>query len=444
MERKLPEDVLTILARLRDYGREAYLVGGCVRDLLRGETPHDWDICTSALPEETVDCFSDCTVHKTGIRHGTVLVMLHGRGYEVTTYRTEAGYADHRHPDGVRFVRSLREDLARRDFTVNAMAYAPEEGVIDLFGGQEDLSRGILRCVGVPEERFREDGLRMLRALRFSARLGFAIEPETARAILRERSGLDFIARERIFAELKGILTGRYVLPILRDYREVFAQFLPELRPMFDHPQYNRHHCYDIWMHTAYTVEAIAPEPTLRLCMLFHDCGKPDCFTLDGHGVGHFHGHPKRSAELAGQMLNRLRCDTQTKQDVLTLIEWHDALRVFNRQTVRRMLTALGERRARLLMQVIRADTLGKAPESIPADLEALAEGERILEALLAEGLCLSRKDLAVNGGDLVALGCSGPEIGRILDLLLSEVQEEKVKNERAPLLERAGEWMGN
>lgn len=436
---KLPQDVMTILSRLRDGGWEAFVVGGCVRDLLMGKEPHDWDICTSALPQETRACFPELSVVETGIRHGTVLLLLNGVGYEVTTYRTEGAYSDHRHPDGVRFVRAVREDLARRDFTINAMAYHPETGVVDPFGGREDLQKGVLRCVGNPEERFREDPLRILRLLRFAARLGFAVEPETARGALALRGELDYIARERVFAELKGLLVGEYVLPVLREGREVLAQCIPELVPMFDHPQDNPHHCYDIWGHTIHTVAAVEPTETLRLTMLFHDIGKPDCFTHDEAGIGHFHGHPARSVQLAEEILTRLRCDSRTKEDVLALVAWHDRLRVFHRRSLCRVLRELGERRTRLLFPVLRADAMGKAPAYRERDLQAIAEGEALLDALLREGLCLSLRDLQVNGRDIAALGCTGQEIGRVLGALLEEVQEERLENRREVLLRRAG-----
>jgi tRNA nucleotidyltransferase (CCA-adding enzyme) len=363
--------------------------------------------------------------------------MVGGVGYEVTTYRTEGSYSDHRHPDGVCFVRSLREDLARRDFTINAMAYHPEMGVVDLFGGQEDLRNGVLRCVGKPEERFEEDALRILRLLRFSARFGFAIHPDTGRAALEQRDGLDYIAQERIFAELKGLLVGNFVLPVLRDYREILAQFLPELRPMFGFAQHNPHHCYDVWMHTAHAVAAVEPEETLRLCMLFHDIGKPDCFRLDENGVGHFHGHPVRSAEIAETCLDRLKCDHKTKEDVLALIRWHDRLRVFSKENVRQALIGLGERRGRLLLKVVRADVAGKKPELFQREQANIAAGAQLMEQLLAEGLCLSVKDLHFNGRDAMALGCQGTEIGWLLNALLSEVQEEKLPNDRAALEQR-------
>ncbi|MCD8159867.1 MAG: HD domain-containing protein [Clostridiales bacterium] len=438
LEIRLPPEVAALLERLQARGHEAFVVGGCVRDALRGEAPGDWDVCTSALPEETIACFSDCTVHRTGIRHGTVLVRFRGTGYEITTYRTEGGYADHRHPDRVRFVPTLEEDLSRRDFTVNAMAYNPQTGLVDPFGGQEDLRRGILRCVGRPEERFREDALRILRGLRFAARLGFTIEPETGAAMLRQRDGLDCIARERIFAELKGFLCGGQVLPLLLDYRELLAQFLPELRPMFDHPQNNPHHCYDVWEHTAHAVAAVRPEPVLRLTMLFHDCGKPDCYTVDEAGVGHFHKHPQRSALLAEEALTRLRCDNRTKEDVLLLIAWHDRLHHVSRASVGTMLAVLGPRRAELLMEVIQADDRAKAPAYAQADEQDLAEARALLGQLLAEGYCLSRQDLKISGRELMDLGASGPEIGRILEELLREVQAEQLENRPAALYNRA------
>lgn len=440
----VPADVLELLNRLRAHGYEAWAVGGCVRDLLMGVPPHDWDLCTSALPEETERCFADDKVVETGLRHGTVTVVRGGQAYEITTYRTEGNYSDHRHPDGVSFVRSLREDLARRDFTINAMAYHPEEGLVDCFGGEEDLRRGVLRCVGEPERRFREDALRILRLLRFAARLGFTVDPETAQAALSLRGELDYVARERVFSELKGLLVGRHVRPVLEQYRELAAQCIPELRPMFDHPQDNPHHCYDVWIHTTHAVEAAPPDAVLRLTMLLHDCGKPDCFTHDANGVGHFHGHAERSAELADTALTRLRCDNETKAEILCLIRWHDRLHVVNRTTVRRALLRLGEPRFRRLLAVIRADNQAKGPRMEEETRAQLDEAERLLEELLQEQLCLSLKNLAVNGRDALALGASGPTVGRVLNTLLSEVQEEVLPNERDALLKRMSELLKN
>lgn len=438
MKRWLPAGAKTILNRFHDAGYEAYLVGGCVRDALLGREPHDWDICTSAFPEETLSLFAQCKVIKTGIQHGTVLLMMEDGGYEVTTYRADGAYADHRHPVGVTFVRSLREDLARRDFTINAMAWSEETGYVDCFGGLDDLHRCLIRCVGEPERRFDEDGLRILRALRFAARFGWQLEPETEKALREQAHLLKNISGERILTELQGILTSPAAEAILRDYREVFAVILPEIAPMFGHPQYNFHHCYDVWEHTLHAVGNVRPEFLLRFIMLLHDAGKPACFTRDEEGVGHFRGHPVVSARLAGDVMERLHCDNRFREDVTLLIQWHDKVRIFTRKSLRRMLGALGAERSRLLFQIMKADAGAQSYETREEKLDGLAAGEALLEVLIQENACCTVKDLAVNGRDLMAAGEKpGKRIGEILSALLEAVIEEEVENEREALLER-------
>lgn len=433
---KIPEQIEQILIRLRDAGYEAYAVGGCIRDAMLGVEPHDWDVCTSALPEETIQAFSDCKVVKTGIQHGTVMVVQQGEGIEITTYRTDGDYSDHRRPDSVTFVRSLREDLARRDFTVNAMAWNPWDGLQDYFDGANDLKNGIIRCVGEPEERFEEDGLRILRALRFSARLGFPIEERTGRAILEKAPLLKHIAAERIYSELKGFFSGEYCGDLLTNYRDVFAVVFPELTPMFDHPQCNPHHIYDVWGHTCKAVDGVAGDWLLGLTMLFHDSGKPHLFTIDEKGIGHFKGHPEKSAEIAEICLKRMKCETKTLETILPLIRWHDRLRQFSRRNIRRMLSELGEERSRLLFRVMYADVRAQNPVLLTGKLEAIREGEQIMETLLSEKACFSIRDLAVSGRDLIAIGVpAGRGMGQCLNTLFEEVMEERLPNERDILL---------
>lgn len=439
MEYAMPEAVRRIIVRCEQAGYEAYAVGGCVRDLLLGSTPHDWDICTAARPEQVMALFPGRQFHTVGMRHGTVLLVLEGQGYEITTFRSDGNYTDHRHPESVTFVPSLREDLARRDFTINAMALHPKTGLVDCFGGQEDLAAGILRCVGEPERRFEEDALRILRGLRFASRFGYTIEDKTGEAMKKQAPLLNCIAGERIWSELLGFFGGAGAGELLLRYREVFAAIMPELRPMFDHPQYNRHHCYDVWEHTCHAVMETAGDPVLGVTMLLHDAGKPACFTRDSQGVGHFHGHPEVSAQLAEDILARFRCDNATKDTILALIRWHDRVRVFQRRSVRRMLAALGEERTRMLFRVMQADTEAQSPETLPDKRRSLAEGERLLDELLAEKACVSLKELAVDGKDLIALGYApGPELGDALNRLLEAVLEEQAPNERSALLKLA------
>lgn len=430
---KAAEEIIKTLNRA---GYEAYAVGGCVRDALLGREPQDWDICTSALPEETMECFPHCRIHTIGLKHGTILLIMDGEGCEVTTYRTDGAYTDHRHPDGVTFVRSLREDLARRDFTINAMAWHPGKGLIDFFDGKNDLKNGVIRCVGEPERRFEEDGLRILRGLRFASRYGFRIEEATGQAIHQKRELLRLVAGERVLEELRGFFQGKSAGELLMNYRDVFSVIMPELAPMFDHPQYNPHHCYDVWEHTCHAVEWVAGDATLGLTMLFHDAGKPKCFTRDKNGVGHFHGHPVESARIAERVLKRLHCDTKTRENILTLIEWHDRLRIFNRKNARAMLAELGEEQTRQLFVVMEADARAQNPAQLEAKLEALGKGKAILEELLKEDACFTLKALKVQGRDLIDLGWKpGPELGEALHWLLDAVMEERVPNEREALL---------
>lgn len=432
----LPEQLNHILTRLQNAGYEAYVVGGCVRDALLGREPSDWDVCTSALPEETLRCFADHPVQTVGIRHGTVVVEAEGQSVEITTFRKEGAYTDHRRPDSVTFVGELREDLVRRDFTINAMAWNPTDGLQDFFGGKDDLQRGIIRCVGDPERRFQEDALRILRALRFSARFGFPLDGAIGRAVRENAHLLRFLAGERVFAELKGFFAGGYAADLMREYREPFAALIPELVPMFDHPQYNHHHIYDVWGHTCKAVENVAGDWLLGLTMLFHDSGKPSRFTRDEEGVGHFKGHPEESAKLAEAVLKRLHCDRQTMETILILIRWHDRIRHFDRYNTRELLAELGEERARLLFRVMYADVRAQNPALLPGKLDALANGERIMNELLTEGACLSVKELAVTGRELLALGVpAGSQVGETLKKLLELVWEEKIPNQREMLL---------
>ncbi len=436
-----PAYIQTVLAALWEAGYEACPVGGCVRDTLLGKTPADWDICTSARPEETAAVFRNFRCIETGLKHGTLTVLSGGRPVEITTYRVESSYGDHRHPDGVEFVRSLAEDLARRDFTINAMAFAPDGTVVDLWGGQEDLRAGIVRCVGDPALRFREDALRILRALRFAARLEFSIEERTARALLDCAPLLERVSPERIFSELKGILAGPGAGTVLRAFPEVIAAVIPELRPLVGFDQKSPHHVHDIWTHTACAVEAIEPEPVLRLTMLLHDVGKPECFFTDDAGVGHFYGHAQAGERLADAILRRLRCDNATRELVLRLVHYHDIQPPQTRKAVRRLVTKLGVEDARWLIACWKADNADRAESVRARNLAVIAATESLLEEILAGETCFSLRELAVSGGDLLALGVEkGPLVGRILQALFRLVTEEELPNDREILLQKAME----
>ncbi|MBR3137425.1 MAG: HD domain-containing protein [Clostridia bacterium] len=435
----IPEHVNFILSRLRQAGFLAYAVGGCVRDLLRGEAPHDWDVCTSALPDETERVFFDCPQILTGKKHGTVAVVVDNKLVEITTFRTDGAYLDNRHPEAVTFLTSLEGDLARRDFTVNAMALDENEGPIDLFGGQADLTDRIIRTVGDPAARFREDGLRILRGLRFASRLDFAVEPATAQTMIDERALLHNISAERIFSELKGILTGPAAGRILRGFAPVIFIVLPELAPMAGFEQHSPYHDSDVWEHTLRALEASPRDPIYRLALLFHDCGKPDCFTIDENGRGHFYGHPKRSRELAEGALRRLKCDNDTLDRVLYLVEKHDTWLPGTDQSMRRFLLHEDPARVRDLLVVQRCDALAHAPAAQGPALANIDRWETLLTSVLAKRPCLSLKDLAVSGDDLLSLGMvPGPKMGKLLNDMLIEVVDGALPNERAALLSYA------
>ncbi|MBR2592882.1 MAG: HD domain-containing protein [Oscillospiraceae bacterium] len=432
---RIPDQISRVIERLNRAGYEAYLVGGCVRDALLGNEPKDYDITTSALPEQTEEVFADYPVIETGIQHGTVTVLSDRTPVEITTYRIDSAYTDHRHPESVEFTSSLREDLARRDFTINAMAYHPTQGLVDCFGGQEDLRTCTIRCVGDPEERFREDALRILRALRFSSRYDSPIEPETEKAMRCCAPLLREISAERIASELNGILCGKGVRRILTEETGILGVPIPELLPMQGFDQHNEHHIYDVLTHTAVAVESVPPEKDLRLAALFHDIGKPPCFSLGEDGVGHFYGHAKKSEEIARTVLNRLKYDNATKDTVITLIRYHDMYMEETEKTVKRMLRKLGPENFRKLILINRADNMAQNP----AYRERQAHYDRLsdlADKILSEEQCFSLKDLAVNGSDLIKEGYRpGPQIGEMLDEVLNLVIDEKLENRKPDIL---------
>lgn len=433
MGENIPEYVIDLLATLETAGHEAWCVGGCVRDLLRGCAPSDWDVTTSALPEETMTLFGERAL-PTGLRHGTVSVKTTGGTVEVTTFRLDGTYSDHRRPDIVTFTHSLEEDLRRRDFTVNAMALDRRGELRDPFGGQEDLANRCLRCVGTADRRFTEDALRILRGLRFAAVLGFSIEEETAKSIYRNRMLLRDIAPERVRVEFFKLLAGPACVPILRSYVDVIGVFWPELLAMVGFDQRNYHHCYDVWEHTLHALETVESDALLRCAVLLHDVGKPRTFTLDEAGVGHFYGHATESEHLADEMLGRLRCANAFRDAVLCLIRWHDRAIQPTEPSVGRALRLLGEEDLRRLLAVKRADNLGQAPAYRGRQTEIRAV-ETVLDQLLTRRACFSLKQLAVNGHDLLELGFSGPAVGRMLERLLEQVTEGTLPNERQALL---------
>ncbi len=435
MINSISSEILAILSALEKAGHEAYIVGGFVRDILMNTHPHDADITTDAEPEEIKRIFSHHKTLDIGIKHGTVTVFIGSQPVEITTFRTESTYSDSRHPDSVCFTKSLSEDLARRDFTVCAIACSSKGEITDLYGGRRDIEGRVIRCVGEAERRFREDALRILRGLRFASVLGFTIEEETARAMRSCKGLLSKISKERIFEELSKLICGKNVRYILENFSDVLEAVIPEIKGMKGFEQKNPHHIYDILSHTAAVVESTPPLLHLRLAALFHDSGKPDTFSLDSEGVGHFYSHASVSSQKAKEALTRLRCDRETLTKVTELVRRHDAPIEENERAIKRKLRSIGEEMLSDLITLQRADTKGLAPEfhSRAAHFDAL---EKLVRDVISAESCFSLRSLAVNGKDMISLGLEGKEIGKALNLALEGVIEERVRNEREELIE--------
>ncbi len=424
--------------QLNKMGYEAFAVGGCVRDSLLGRLPNDWDLTTNARPEETLSVFSGFRVIETGIKHGTVTVLLDGVPIEITTYRLDGAYADNRHPVSVTFSSHIEDDLSRRDFTVNAMAYHETHGIVDPFGGQQDLSDRLIRCVGDPRTRFSEDGLRILRAIRFASVLGFEIEEQTSAAIHACRRLLDNIARERIREEFSKLLCGRNAVSILRQYSDVIGQFLPEILPSVGFAQNSKYHCFDVWEHTLQALSKTESSSLLvRLAILLHDIGKPHRYTEDAQG-GHFKGHAEVSATLTDEILTRLRFDNATRALLVKLVRYHDIPLSAEKKHVRRSLLKFGEEGLRALLEIQRCDRLAHAEGycDLPAYLARIPEE---IDRIKEENDCLSLSTLAVKGADLISIGYTpGHALGDALQTLLNAVIDGECPNEKEILLEQA------
>lgn len=436
---KIPPEVKKLLDTLHKAGWAAYPVGGCVRDLLRGEPPHDWDMTTSARPEQAEALLTDYRVMETGVQHGTITVLAGEYPVELTTFRGEGGYADGRHPDTVTFGVTLEEDLARRDFTIGAMAWDTEKNtLIDPFGGQADLKNRKIRAMGDPDRRFAEDALRILRGLRFAATLDFTIEPQTAAALRRNAGRLKELSPERVREELQKLLCGKAAVPVLREYVEIIGVVLPELLPMVGFGQNNPHHDKDVWEHTLTVLENVPPEPELRWAALLHDVEKPACCTTDEEGIRHFKGHQERGAVTAEQILRRLHCETRLITDVTELIKIHDIRFPATVEMVTQWVGRWGEKRFLQFALLRRADTLGQAhPEEAEPYYRALRTAFR---AAKEQDACFTVRQLAVSGHDLMELGLCGPMVGETLRRLLWLVQSGELPNEREALLAAAGQ----
>ncbi len=439
---KMPGKVNKIIGVLQEAGFEAYAVGGCIRDSLLGRTPNDWDITTSAKPMEVKALFSHTI--DTGIQHGTVTILLDREGFEVTTYRIDGEYEDGRHPKEVSFTGSLEEDLKRRDFTINALAYNKMAGLIDIFEGQKDLKDGIIRCVGNAEERFTEDALRMLRAIRFSAQLGYRIEENTLAAIHKLAGNLEKISAERIQTELLKLIVSPHPDYLRTAYEcGVTKVFFPEFDLAMETPQNHPHHCYNVGEHILHSLLEIPADKVLRLTMLLHDIAKPQCLTVDEKGITHFHGHEEMGAEMSRVILRRLRMDNDTTDKVCRLVRFHDYGNGVapDRRIVRRAVNKIGEDLFADFLLVKKADLLAQSMYLREEKLSNLAAWDACYREIREAEECVSLRTLAVNGKDLIAAGLQpGRELGDILKQLLDEVLENPEKNEKDYLISRAKE----
>lgn len=436
---ELPFQICEIIERLERAGFSAFVVGGCVRDHLMGLAPHDFDIATSATPRETERVFADCRVIETGIRHGTVTVLYKGVSTEITTFRVDGDYSDGRHPDSVSFSRDITDDLSRRDFTMNGIAYSPKAGFVDPFGGERDIRAGIIRAIGDPDKRFGEDALRVVRALRFSATLGFPIKENTALAMDAHKHDLRKVSAERIFAELKRLLCGSDVKRVLLEFPAIFAVMLPPLGDMIGYDQGSKYHNSTLYEHTARAVEASPPTVEMRLAMLLHDIGKPRCRTVDEGEGGecHYYGHAAVSAEMAGEQLRALKCDNALRERVVRIVRYHDIPVDTSRRYIRRQLAKHGAEVFADIMNAHIADDSAKCGfclERIPKIREVMA----LAEEISSETPSLSIKSLAISGKDLKGIVAPSPLMGEILSRLLAEVVDEELPNERSALLSRA------
>lgn len=440
----LPEEVKEILKLLNNNEYEAYIVGGCVRDKILGLCPHDYDICTSAKPSEVMEIFKNFRVIETGLQHGTVTIMINHQPYEITTFRIDGKYSDNRRPDNVDFTLNLEDDLSRRDFTVNAMAYHPEMGLIDPFHGIFDIQNKIIRCVGTPACRFQEDALRILRAMRFSIQLEFKIDELTFDAMLENKSLISDVSKERINAELLKMLeANKSISEHFYRCKEIISEFIPEFNSCFDFKQNNPFHIYDVYHHILHAVDSYSGnDMKIKLSLLFHDIGKPACYSEDENG-GHFYKHGIISSDKANEILKRLRFDNDTINSVTELILYHDAVIKDNHKTIKRWLNKIGEEQFKRLLEIRTADILAQSDLDRETRLEKQHRLFGLLEEILSEEQCFTIKDLDVNGSDLINAGYKeGRQLGAVLQRLLDCVIANEAENNKKALLRLAKEWI--
>lgn len=437
----IPDVVNDILKKLNNASYEAYVCGGAVRDSLMNKTPHDWDICTSATPDEVMEVFKGEEIIPTGLQHGTVTLVINKIPYEITSFRIDGEYTDSRHPDTVQFTTDIFEDLSRRDFTINAMAYHPAEGLIDPFDGYNDIQNKVIRCVGSPLKRFTEDPLRILRALRFALKTNFEINRNTHFYIKKLYPLLENISKERITSEFNQMIIYPKFYLFFTHYKQIFSFFIPELKDCFNFNQNNPYHIYDVFEHTVSALSFANTDLVVKLALLFHDIGKPKCQHFDDFGVGHFHGHAKLSAEIADKRLKELKYDNETRIKVVELISYHDVTFVYTekeiKKCVKRWLNKIGEEQFRRLLNVRLADVLAQAPEYALTRINNIHKLLNALEEVLKEKDCFTLKELEINGNDLISIGIKqGKEIGNILNTLLDKVINEELENKKEDLLQ--------
>lgn len=444
---EIPAPVQFIIQELEKCGHEAYMVGGCVRDRILDRIPYDYDICTSATPEEIIKAFPYEQIIPTGLQHGTVTILINDEPYEITTYRIDGEYTDNRRPDSVKFTDSLIEDLKRRDFTINAIAYNPRTGLIDPFNGIEDVQHKKIRCVGSSKERFGEDALRILRAIRFASQLDFTIMPNTDWEIGKQYKSLKNISIERINSEFCKIVSSNNFCVQMVLYEKVFSLFIPEIKDMVGFKQNNPYHIYDVWEHTIHAIEQCdndnIDDLILKLAVLFHDIGKPHSYQDGEDGIRHFKGHGRVSADMTDSIMKRLRFDNDTREKVVELVYYHDATFEVGKKYVKRWLNKIGEEQFRRLLNLCRADIKAQDQKYIKDRIQKVNEIEILLGEVLSEESCFTMKDLAVNGRDLISIGYKpGKEMGDVLNTLLQMVINEEVINDKEILLFEAGDML--
>ena len=423
---------------LENEGFECYAVGGCVRDILLGAKPSDVDFTTNATPDEILNCFKAYKTFEVGKKYGTISVLNNNETYEITTYRIDGEYTDARHPSEVKFSGNLKDDLSRRDFTINAMAMDKNGNVVDIFGGKEDLNKKLIRTVGSPEERFSEDALRIFRALRFSAKLGFSIDVETSEACKKLSYLLKNVHTQRLRDELSQLLSADCAYEIISAYRDIFAVIIPQLKITFDFQQITAHHRYDVFTHTLKALSFSPKDLEIRYALLFHDIAKPLCHTVDKAGISHFKGHPAKSADIAAEILKSFSFPNEFVNKVRLLIKYHDKRFEKPRPHIKKILTELSTEEFEKLLTVQRCDVLAQSEYMQKEKLAHIDFIQSEFYNILNEEACYKLSDLAVNGEDIMNLGASGKRIGDILDLLLNLVIEEKLENEKSALLSYA------